>query len=71
MWSTHQKIFYLTHSFLQYKYEISLMETFLFQGKFTDSDFKFLSLFLFNKIIRNVFMAISFDNDFPRRAFGR
>ena len=52
MWSTHQKIFYLTHSFWQYKHEISLMETFIFQGKFTDADFKFLSLLLFNKIIR-------------------
>lgn len=28
------------------------MESFFSQGKFADSDFKFLSLFLFNKILR-------------------
>ena len=51
MWPALHKLLHLDHSFLQYKHKLSLMKTFVFPGNCTDSGFKFLSFFLFDKIL--------------------
>ena len=52
MWQAHCNLLYLDQSFLWYKHKLSLMKTIVSLGKYTDSGFRFLSLFLFNKIPR-------------------
>ena len=42
---------HLDNSFLCDKHKLSLMKTFVSPGKFTDSGFRFFTLFLFNKIL--------------------
>ena len=48
----HPTTFYIWASFLECQHKLSLMEIFVFIGKFTDCGFKFFSLFLLSKILR-------------------